>query len=195
MYFLPGALKGSSRGWRSRSRASWCWACWPGHRCWSAWFGCYLGGVLSDRHIRRTGDRRHGPQHLRHDRLRAGGVFYLLAAGTQLLVPELLIPLAVMLMLVGFANDLMMAPAWAVSQDCGREYAATVSGAMNMVGNLGAALGIWVTGLLLLEFGENPAGFVVLFTLYGVIYFAGVVAWSLIDATKPIVPDPEAESP
>ena len=53
------------------------------------------------------------------------------------------------LILVGFFNDLIMGPAWATSQDIGRRYSAIVGGTMNMVGNLGAALGNLVTGLIL----------------------------------------------
>jgi hypothetical protein len=106
---------------------------------------------------------------------------------------------AIPLMMMGFFNDLIMAPAWAVCQDIGRQYAATVSGAMNMMGNLvGAVTGIFVTGMIMKEHTidlglptEKVAdkGFIIAFAIYAVVYFLGVGLWLLIDATKPVVPD------
>ena len=116
---------------------------------------------------------------------------------------------------MGFFNDLIMAPAWATAQDVGREYAATVSGAMNMVGNLvGAVSGIFFTGLIQKRYPSNPSAFeavaggaagatlsdaarsafqnndaiIILFTTYTAVYCVGVGLWLMIDATKPIAP-------
>jgi ACS family glucarate transporter-like MFS transporter len=88
----------------------------------------------------------------------------------------------------------MMSPAWATAQDIGRRYAAIVSGAMNMVGNLGAVLGLLVTGRILKQYAgpdgtTDPAGFVICFVLYAVVYAGGVGMWLLIDPTKPAVED------
>ena len=92
----------------------------------------------------------------------------------------------------------VMAPAWAVCQDIGQNYAATVAGTMNMVGNLfGAVGGIFVTGLMLKHYPGNT-GILYLFTLYAIIYFVGAGLWMLIDADKPIAPEeavPPLESP
>ena len=64
---------------------------------------------------------------------------------------------AAFLMLMGFINDLIMGPAWAACQDIGRDYAATVSGTMNMVGNLaGGVSTLLVTGLIMKEYEDNP---------------------------------------
>ena len=69
--------------------------------------------------------------------------------------------------------------------------AATVSGTMNMVGNLiGAVSGILVTGLILKHF-PGTDGIVYLFGLYACVYFIGAGLWMLIDASKPIVTDAE----
>jgi len=105
---------------------------------------------------------------------------------------------------MGFFNDLIMAPAWATAQDIGGRYAATVSGAMNMFGNLfGAVLGIFVTGMILTAHTENPgtkeevvqnSGYIICFAIYGIVYFVGVVSWLFIDASKPIVPEDLLES-
>jgi sugar phosphate permease len=114
------------------------------------------------------------------------GVCYFAAAGVRVADPSNLFLFAFFLILMGFFNDLIMAPAWAVCQDVGRDYAATVSGAMNMFGNLvGAVTTLLVTGLIM---QENPGtkGILICFTMYGVVYFLGVGLWLLIDPTKPI---------
>ena len=194
MYFLPGVFKTQFADLAESKSGELVLGVLAGAPLLVGMFGCYLGGVLSDRHIRRTGDRRWGRSIYGMLGYGLAGVFYWFAAASQWLAPEQLIPLAVMLMCVGFANDLMMAPAWAVCQDCGREFAATVSGAMNMVGNLGAATGIFVTSRIIDFYAEDkPTAYTALFTLYGVVYFGGVWAWSRIDARKPIVPaEPDA---
>jgi len=153
-------------------------------------FGCLLGGLLSDRYIRRTGDRKWGRRLFGIIGYGGAGLCYLMAAGIKLDDPDNLLVYAGMLILMGFMNDLIMAPAWAVCQDIGQEYAATVSGTMNMVGNLfGAVSGILVTGLMLKHFpGTN--GIVYLFGLYACFYFFGCGLWMLIDASKPIVAEP-----
>ena len=152
--------------------------------------GCLLGGLLSDRYIRRSGDRKWGRRLFGIIGYGGAGLCYLIAAGIKLDDPDNLLVYAGMLILMGFMNDLIMAPAWAVCQDIGQEYAATVSGTMNMVGNLfGAVSGILVTGLILKHFpGTN--GIVYLFGLYACVYFLGCGLWMLIDASKPIVPEP-----
>ncbi len=161
-------------------------------------FGCLLGGMLSDRYIRRTGDRKWGRRVLGMVGYSGAGACYLAAAGVKLGDPDNLLAYAGLLILMGFMNDLIMAPAWAVCQDIGQNYAATVAGTMNMVGNLfGAVSGILVTGLMLKHFPGNT-GILYLFSLYAVIYFVGAGLWLFIDADKPISPEeavPPLESP
>jgi len=66
---------------------------------------------------------------------------------------------------------------------------------MIMVGNLGAAVGNLVTGLILAEYTVDkevqPNGYIVCFTMYAIIYGLGVLSWLLIDPTKPIIPADE----
>ena len=93
-------------------------------------------------------------------------------------------------MLVGFFNDLIMGSAWATCQDIGRSYAAIVAGCMNMIGNLGAAVGNLVTGLILDHYNTSATtGITTVFTLYAIMYFIGTLLWLKIDASKPIDPD------
>ena len=201
MYNHPKAMKDTFPDWNGT----------PAGRVWLALFsgaplivgmlGCYLGGVMSDRYIRRTGDRKWGRRIMGMIGYSMAGVCYLAAIGAKLAAPDNVWALAVPLMLMGFFNDLIMAPAWATCQDIGRQYAATVSGAMNMVGNLvGAVTGILVTGLILSAYTVNPGtkeevvrpeGYAICFAVYAVVYFAGVGLWLLIDASKPVVADDE----
>jgi sugar phosphate permease len=117
------------------------------------------------------------------------GLCYLAAVGVKEWEPNNVWLFAGTLILMGFFNDLIMAPAWAVCQDIGREYAATVSGAMNMFGNLvGAVSGIYVTKLILQNYPGN-AGIQTCFLVYAGMYFVGVILWTQIDATKPVVDD------
>ena len=153
-------------------------------------FGCLLGGTLSDRYIRRTGDRKWGRRLFGMIVLTAArGAYYFAAAGVKYVDPDNLFLFAACLIMMGFMNDLIMAPSWAVCQDIGRDYAATVSGAMNMFGNLvGAVSTLLVTGLLLKNY-PGTQGILICFTMYGIVYFLGVGLWLLIDPTKPIVSD------
>jgi MFS transporter, ACS family, glucarate transporter len=148
--------------------------------------GCVLGGVLTDRYVRRTGDRKWGRRVFGMLGYGMAGVCYLMAS---LFTGNFWI-FAGCLMLVGFFNDLIMSSAWATCQDVGRRFAAIVSGCMNMVGNLGATIGLLVTGLILKDYKDNLAvGYRTCFTLYAIIYVVGVLLWLKIDASKPIVPD------
>jgi sugar phosphate permease len=186
LYFLPRALQTE---FASRTTTA-------GGRCLVAllagcpllvgMFGCLLGGTLSDRYIRRTGDRKWGRRLFGIVGYAGAGLCYFAAAGVKVVDPGNLYLFALFLVLMGFMNDLIMAPAWAVCQDIGRDYAATVSGAMNMCGNLfGAVLTILITGKLMKGF-PGTQGILICFTMYGIVYLLGAGLWLLIDPTKPI---------
>ncbi|HVK07727.1 MAG TPA: MFS transporter [Gemmataceae bacterium] len=159
--------------------------------------GCYLGGVLSDIHIRRTGNRVWGR--------RLYGMLGYGLAGLAYLSASLFTGrddfwlFAGCLILVGLFNDLIMGPSWATTQDVGSQYSAIVGGMMNMVGNLGATIGNLITGLILKSYTKDgvldPQGYVVCFVMYGVVYGLGVATWLLIDPTRPIVPDGSDSTP
>ena len=159
--------------------------------------GCLLGGYLTDWYISRTGDWKWGRRIFAMIGYGMAGVCYLAAS----FFTGNLWVFAGCLILVGFFNDLIMGPSWAAAQDIGRRYAATVSGTMNMVGNLGAAVGNLVTGLILAAYTVKvmvdgaekevvePSGYVICFTMYAIIYGLGVASWLLIDPTKPLFPE------
>lgn len=188
MYYLPGEMKVHFKSWNENAGGKLLLALLAGCPLLIGMFGCLLGGTLSDLYIRRTGDRKWGRRLPGMIGYGGAGICYLAAAAVKWLDPENLFLFAAFLILMGFMNDLIMAPAWAVCQDIGQDYAATVSGTMNMCGNLlGAVSGIFVTGSLMKAY-PGADGIIFCFVLYGAIYFVGVGLWLLIDPTHPIVP-------
>lgn len=186
MYFLPGTLKSEFKEHTATPEGRIMVALLAGCPLLVGMFGCLLGGTLSDRYIRRTGDRKWGRRLFGMIGYAGAGLCYFAAAGVKLADPNNLYLFAFFLVLMGFMNDLIMAPAWAVCQDIGRDYAATVSGAMNMFGNLvGAVSTLLVTGLLMKNY-PGTDGILICFTMYGCVFFLGVGLWALIDPTKPI---------
>ena len=204
MYNHPSSMKKQFPDWDSTPNGRILLALLSGAPLLIGMFGCFLGGVLSDRYVKRTGDLKWGRRIYGMLGYGLAGCCYLLAIAGKLIAPDNLWAYAIPLMLMGFCNDLIMAPAWAVCQDVGREYAATVSGAMNMFGNLfGGVVGIFVTGMILKAHTANPgtkeemiltSGYVTCFALYAVVYFIGVGLWLMIDASKPVAPIAEMES-
>jgi ACS family glucarate transporter-like MFS transporter len=192
MYNHPRMMQEEYKDWNATDRGKILLALLSGAPLLVGMFGCLLGGLLSDRYIRRTGDRKWGRRLFGMIGYGGAGLCYLAAAGVKYADPGNLWLFAGLLVLMGFCNDLIMAPAWAVCQDIGLKYAATVSGFMNMFGNLvGAVTGILVTGLITKRY-PGTDGFLICFVMYAAVYGLGVVAWLFIDATKPVAPDDHA---
>jgi MFS transporter, ACS family, glucarate transporter len=191
LYYLPTTLKTQFAEWGVTDLGKIKLALLGGAPLLVGMFGCLLGGILTDRYIRRTGDRKWGRRIFPMIGYGMAGVFYLLAT---LFIDQLAV-FAICLILVGFFNDLIMGPSWATAQDIGQRYSAIVSGFMNMVGNLGATLGNLVTGLILKSYTVEGVvqkdGYVTCFIMFGLVYGLGVIAWLFIDPTKPIEPDHE----
>lgn len=166
---------------------------------------CLLGGFLTDRYVRRTGDRRWGRR-----------LFGMLGHGLCIpcclacVVAPTAFTFALAIGLSGFFNDLAMGPAWAACQDVGKKHAAIVAGCMNMVGNLGGAASAWLTGALLerthipyaVLHGLDPAalgtadlkaaellGYHINFFICAGLYVVALLLWLGIDATKPVLPE------
>jgi MFS family permease len=194
MYYLPGALRDQFRDQASGNTGILLLALLGGAPLLVGMGGCFLGGLLTDRYIRKTGDRKWGRRLFGMLGYGLAALCYLTAA----LFTDNLWVFAGCLIMVGFTNDLIMAPSWACAQDIGRRYSATVSGAMNMVGNLGAALGNFISGMILASYTAKvmvdghekevvePTGYVVCFTMFAMVYALGVVTWLFIDPTKPV---------
>jgi nitrate/nitrite transporter NarK len=81
-----------------------------------------------------------------------------------------------------FFNDLTMPGSWATCIDVGGRYAGTLSGSMNMCGNLGGALCPIVIGLILEATNKN---WNLAFYVSAAVYFMGVFCWLFLDPVTP----------
>jgi MFS family permease len=77
-----------------------------------------------------------------------------------------------------FAVDLSMPCSWAAAMDIGGPCAGTVSGAMNMWGNMGGAIAATLNGYLLRWFHAN---WNITFYVSAAIYLVAVVLWKFLD--------------
>jgi ACS family glucarate transporter-like MFS transporter len=82
-----------------------------------------------------------------------------------------------------FANDLTMPGSWSAAMDIGGVYAGTVSGAMNMWGNLGGFIAPIVNGYLLTATHGN---WNLTFYVSAVVYLVAVVLWKYLDPVTPL---------
>ncbi len=95
---------------------------------------CYLGGLVTDRQVKVWGRRwgRTGQGALAYF---LGAVFFLLALTSD--QPWVAVG---SLCIASFFKDFAMAVSWSTCIDIGHRYSGTVSGFMNMVGNLGTVI-------------------------------------------------------
>ena len=94
--------------------------------------------------------------------------------------------------LASFSNDLAMAPDWAACMDVGGRLAGSLSGSMNMMGNLGGAVGPVVVGYILnstkvsVDAPPTLQGWTTAFLVAAAIYGVGAIAWLFIDPVTPL---------
>jgi len=89
----------------------------------------------------------------------------------------------------GFFLECTIGPAWSVPMDCGGKYSGTVSGMMNMAGNIGGALSPLVFGFLA-QYGNWEAPFVVA----AVLLLAGAAVWAFwLDPDQSVVEEAEVQ--
>jgi len=85
--------------------------------------------------------------------------------------------------LASFCNDLAMPGSWGTCMDIGGRFAGSVSGSMNMMGNIGGALAPMVVPIVLNSTGGNwNANFI----MFAVVYFLGALCWLFIDPVTPL---------
>ena len=89
----------------------------------------------------------------------------------------------IVLGIAGLFNDFVMPPAWAACMDIGGRYSGTVSGSMNMMGNIAGALSPLAIGYLLAWTGGN---WTLTFYVSAAVYSLGAVCWIFLDAETPI---------
>ena len=110
------------------------------------------------------------------------------ASGFLLLSTRLNDPTLAMIAIgvASFSNDLVMPGSWATAMDVGGKYAGTLSGAMNMWGNMGGALAPLVNGHILTwtKNDWNP-----IFYVAAGVYLLGIVCWAFLDPVTPLERD------
>jgi len=80
------------------------------------------------------------------------------------------------------SSDLILAVCWATCLDIGRQYAGTVSGTMNSLGQLGGVIAPVLVGWLVQEFGSWRLPLL----LSAGYYVVSALLWLLIDAERPL---------
>ena len=94
--------------------------------------------------------------------------------------------------LASFSNDLTMPSSWSACMDVGGRFAGTLSGSMNMMGNLGGMAGPLVVGYILQFTDRN---WEITFWISSAIYFLGALCWLFIDPVTPLEIAKEAKEP
>lgn len=113
----------------------------------------------------------------------------LVSAGAMLLLSvQIKDPLLAMLSmgLASFANDLAMPGAWGACMDVGGKYAGSLSGSMNMMGNLAGFIAPNAIPFILRTTDNNWS---VTFWASAIIYFVGAICWLFIDPVTPLEKD------
>jgi MFS transporter, ACS family, glucarate transporter len=90
--------------------------------------------------------------------------------------------------MASFSNDLNMPGAWGTCMDIGRKYAGTLSGSMNMMGNLAGFVAPVTGGYILKNFNKDYDMF--LYLMAG-IYLIGACMWPFIDPVTPLDRQPD----
>jgi ACS family glucarate transporter-like MFS transporter len=85
--------------------------------------------------------------------------------------------------MASFSNDLVMPGAWAAAMDVGGVHAGSLSGAMNMWGNIGGALSPLVIGYIL---KWSNSDWNLTFYISAAIYLMGTVCWKFLDPVTPL---------
>ncbi|MFO0969430.1 MAG: MFS transporter [Gemmataceae bacterium] len=176
---------------------------WPGSPLLLGALACFLGGVLSDSFIARTGNKKWGRRLfgvLGHG-LAAVCYFIAIFAGDSVWLFVGAVAFA------AFFNDMMMGAAWASCIDIGKRYSGVVSGCMNTVGNLGGAAAGFVTGFII-DLAKKGAtsdtpqaiheaskvGWHINFASFSAVFVIGTICWLLFDSTRPIEPEEPCET-
>jgi MFS transporter, ACS family, glucarate transporter len=140
--------------------------------------GSFVSGMVAARAARALGSISLGRR-----TVAMGGFF---GAGCLLIVATFMhSPLAMMLAIgfSSFCNDLVMPNAWGACMDVGGRFAGTLSGTMNMMGNLAGFVYPIVAGEIVHASHHN---WNLVLYLSAVVYFVGILIWYLLDPVTPI---------
>jgi len=108
------------------------------------------------------------------------GASLLLVISTRMHDP---VPAMIAMGLASYCNDLAMPGAWGACMDVGGRYAGTLSGAMNMMGNLGGAASPTIIGYMLRWTNNN---WDMTFYVSAAIYAMAAFLWRFLDPVTPL---------
>lgn len=114
------------------------------------------------------------------------GMVGLTGAGVMLVIATRFENPLFAMLAVGFAsfgNDLAMPGAWGACMEVGGKYAGSLSGSMNMMGNIGGALAPMCVPIVLAWAGGD---WNVNFYVFAGVYVVGAIAWWFIDPVTPL---------
>ena len=138
--------------------------------------GCILGGIVARRMAAKSGRLSRARRQI--------GVFGMLGAGGMIVLATTLnnpVYVMVAMGLSGFCNDLSMPGAWGACMDVGGKLAGSVSGSMNMIGNIGGAVGIvaipWLMNLTHRNWDQ-------VMYVSASFYLVAALCWAFIDSDE-----------
>jgi len=143
---------------------------------------CLVGGFVTDQQVKVWG-RRWGRTAQGFAAYFLGGVFFVLALVAGTMLPETPFVAVACLCVASFFKDFAMAVSWSTCIDIGHRYSGTVSGFMNMVGNLGTFFAPPIIAYLAKDRGEWGLALVFSATMF----FLACVCWLFIDPRRVIV--------
>lgn len=85
--------------------------------------------------------------------------------------------------MASFSNDLVMPGAWATAMDVGAAHAGSLSGTMNMAGNIGGAISPMAISFIL-TWTNNDWNLT--FYISAAIYLGGILCWKFLDPVTPL---------
>ncbi len=139
--------------------------------------GCLLSGFLTAGVTRALGTTGRARKTLAV--IGFAGAAIMIAVSIQL---SSAIAVVLCIAIASFFNDIVMPGAWASCMDIGGKYAGTVSGSMNMMGNLAGFVAPTVGGILL-DKGYDWSVF--MYTM-AFAYLLGTFCWPFINPTEPL---------
>jgi len=151
--------------------------------------GCVFSGFFSERVIRWTGSIKKTRRMMAVIGFLGATVMLLIFIQMQGTGTGATMDAAILAMLfmglTSFFNDLVMPGAWAACMDVGGKYAGTVSGSMNMMGNLAGFVAPWVGGHIV----DSGLGWNTFLYTMAASYALGGICWPFIDPITPLDPE------